>query len=271
MLFKDDTIQKAQNDPLQHNNTILYSPVNGQPITQEQWEQFKVTLQNLLNQHFQNTGEQLVLDAVTLGKVLNKMSALQTKEQIDKLTLEDLQLKNHSFDWIADSIKNLSTATGEHITDEQAARIQIAQQSACQRVTRISDDMRNKIQQVVIDGILNKESKSKISQNLFDTMQGDTRDFMRVADTEIQNNLNWANITSEVNKQPNKKVYFKRVEIIDKHTCPKCKAMNGKIALYTKGEADDIADLTIYEGDKNMGTLHPYCRGLWMAYEPPID
>lgn len=251
------------------NKQFIYSPESGEPISDAEWAKFQKALQGLLEKHFMGTGEQIVLDAVTLGKLLNKMAHTQTKEQIDKKRLADLEADGHNFDWIAQSVQNMATATGEPLTGEQMARVQLAQKYTAALVTKVSDAMRNSIKEVIIGGIINKESRSVVSQKLFDKMQGFTRDFMRIADTETQNNLNWANVATEVNRNEGKETYFRRVEIIDRHTCPKCRALNGKIALYTKGELpdDSPADMTIFEGEPNMGTIHPYCRGLWMPIE----
>ena len=56
-------------------------------------------------------------------------------------------------------------------------------------------------------------------------MVGDNRDYQRLADTEIQNAFNNASIREEVYNTPKKarKTYFKRIEVIDGNTCPKCK------------------------------------------------
>lgn len=158
-------------------------------------------------------------------------------------------------------------------------------QSAAQRVTNVTDKMRGDIQQILIDGVKNHQSKSQVSQALFDKCVGLNRDFQRIADTEIQNATNEAYINEEVHKTPEgKKVYFKRFEILDGNTCKKCAALKGKIALWSdiplgsQDIHDEYADIAIWEGcgliDRDgipMGVFHPYCRGTWVRYYPDVD
>ena len=143
--------------------------------------------------------------------------------------------------------------------------------------------MRSDIQTILIDGVKNRKSKSDVSQMLFDKMTGDNRDFKRLADTEMQNAFNNGFVREEVYNTPDgEKTYFQRVEVIDDNTCPFCRRMNGKIALWSdkplsSQKADDgIADFVIWEGkewsgekdDVCTGAFHPWCRGAWIRYYP---
>jgi SPP1 gp7 family putative phage head morphogenesis protein len=155
------------------------------------------------------------------------------------------------------------------------------QQSAAQRITKVTDGLKDDIKQILIDGVKNRKSKSQISQAIFDKMTGHNRDFQKIADTEIQNAMNNSYLLDEVyHAEEGEKVYFQRVEVIDENTCQFCKRMHGKIVLWSDHPLTDdrikdpIADFAIWDGKdwdgrKDFianGAFHPYCRGIWTRY-----
>lgn len=269
---------------LTHNGHILYNSTTGQPIKESEWQAFTKTLQNFLDNHYKDTGEHIVLDSVALSKILNRMCQYQTLEAIQNQKLNTLKFNGKTFDWISDSIKHIKTALGDSLTRTQQARIQVLQDSSTQRITRASTLLKEDIKQILIDGVKNREGSSMVSQHIFDRMVGHNRDIQKIADTEIQNSFNYANIQEAVyNTPPNEKTYFKRVEIIDDNTCDYCKKINGTIAVYsntpleTTSIQDDIAEVAIWDnmnyGKETItdGTIHPYCRGLWVKYYTNAD
>ena len=265
-----------------HKGKIIYNPETGEPVKKAEWDKFVEELEKMLNKNYMGYGEKIVLKGETLGLILDRLAKTNSFEAIQKKKLSDIVYKRKHFDWISDDIKNLKTIIGEPISRERAARIEVAMQSVGQRISRVKDSLKNEIQQVIIDGIKNKESKRVVSQNLFDKCVGLNRDFQKIADSEIQNTVNNAYIKEEVfNSDENEKIYFKRFEVIDDNTCSKCKKIKGKLALYSKVPLDDehikdeYADYAIWEGkvdgDLPMGILHPYCRGSWVRYYPEVD
>lgn len=268
---------------LTYKGKILYNPENGEPIKQSEWKKFIKKVEDFLNKNYSSTGERIVLSAEALGRILERLSKTNSLEAIKKKHLENLSLGHKKFDWISDNVKNMKDVFGNTFTDrKQLARIQVAIDSAAQRVTRVTDEVKNDIQQVVIDGIKNRQSKAKISQTLFEKCVGLNRDFQKIADTEIQNNTNEAYIKEEVyNTNESEKVYFKRFELSDDNTCKKCRAIKGKIALFSETPLesekikDPYADFAIWEGKTDgvmpMGTVHPYCRGGWYRYYPETE
>lgn len=239
---------------LKHKGKILYNPETGKPISTSEWNRFVTDLEKFLNRN-KPSGEKIVLDAQALGRLLDKMLKTNSLQEVRKMALKDIKVKEKSFDWVSDSVKHMTTELGTQFAGEQLARLEMLQRSAAQKVAGIDDAMKNNIKQILMDGVLNHKSKSQVSQSLFDKMVGHTRDFQRLADTEIQKNFNDAYIAGEVsNAEPGKNVYFQRVEVLDDNTCEYCKKMNGKIAVWSKtplssGKVNDqIADLAIWEG-----------------------
>jgi hypothetical protein len=255
---------------LKHKGKILYNPSTGLPIKESEWKQFVVELEKFLNRNYTGIGEKIVLSAESLGIILDRLSKTNSFEAIRKMSLSEMKAKRYDVDWIGDSIKNMKDKFGDVISRERQARIQIAIDSAAQRVTRVKDDMRNNIQQIIIDGIRDKQSKSVVAQNLFDKCASLNRDMQRIADTEVQMATSRAYIKEEVYNTPeNEKVYFKRFEVMDDNTCKNCKKINGKVVLWSdvalpdEHIKDEFADIAIWEG-KTGGLypetiLHPWC------------
>ena len=263
-----------------YHGKIIYNPETGQPLTKKEWDDFVNALEKFLNRNYTGIGEKIVLSAQSLGRILERLSQTQSFEQIQKLTLDDIRYKRKTFDWISESSKNMKNVFGESVSRDIAARIEVASRSAAIHVTKITDNMRNDIQQIIIDGVKNRESKSKVSQKLFDKCVSLNRDFQKIADTEIQNNTTSAYIQEEVyNSEEGEKVYFKRFAQIDDNTCSKCKSQKGMIVLFSENAlpdeniSDPYAKKAIWEG-KDWGipfTInHPYCRCGWYRYYPDL-
>lgn len=255
---------------LKHKGKILYNPETGLPIKESDWKKFVVELEKYLNRNYSGIGEKIVLSSESLGIILDRLSKTNSLEAIRKMSLSSLKTKRYDVDWISESVKNMKDTFGEVISRERQARIQIACDSAAQRVTRVSDDIRNNIQQIIIDGIRDKQSKSVVAQNLFDKCASLNRDMQRIADSEVQMAANSAYIKEEVyNSKPDEKVYFKRFEMLDDNTCKKCRKLKGTIALWSEVPLpnerikDEYAEYAIWdgknEGDCPVGIVHPWC------------
>lgn len=274
----------SKSDILTHKGRILYNPSTGEPIKQSDWNKFVGNLEKFLNRNIKDVEKKIILESKSLSKILDRMLKYNTLEAVKKLRLEDLQYHGKSFDWISENVRNMQNVFGESLTRQEQARIEVMTQSAAQEITNITDKMRGNIKQILIDGVKGKRSKGQVSQALFDKMVGDNRDFQRVADTEIQNAFNNSFVQEEVyNTEEGKKTYFKRIEVIDGNTCPKCKAINGKIAVWSdkplndEKSKDKNADYVIWEGKDGfewecpISVKHPYCRGTWQRYDIGLD
>ena len=274
----------SKSDILTHKGRILYNPSTGEPIKQSDWNKFVGNLERFLNRNIKDIEKKIILESKSLSKILDRMLKYNTLEAVKKLRLEGLQYHGKSFDWISENVRNMQNVFGESLTRQEQARIEVMTQSAAQEITNITDKMRGNIKQILIDGVKGKRSKGQVSQALFDKMVGDNRDFQRVADTEIQNAFNNSFVQEEVyNTEEGKKTYFKRIEVIDGNTCPKCKAINGKIAVWSdkplndEKSKDKNADYVIWEGKDGfewecpISVKHPYCRGTWQRYDIGLD
>ena len=266
---------------LTYKGKIIYNSETGEPIQEKEWKKFVEVLEQFLNRNYNGVGERIALSSEALGRILARLSETNSLEKIKKKTLSELSINHRNFDWISQSSKNMADVLNGSVDRWQAARIEMAIHSAAIKVSKVTDNMRNDIQDVIINGIINRNSKAQVSQNLFDKCVGLNRDFQRFADSEIQNITNNAYLKEEVyNTKEGEKVYFKRYEMLDDNTCKKCKKIKGEIALWSNTALpnerikDEYAKYAIWEGketgDMPVGILHPYCRGFWFRYYPEI-
>ena len=151
-----NTIQKAY--PLTHKGKVLYNPETGTPFTKNDWQKFLNILDKFFNRNYSGIGERIILKADALGRIMDRM--LENQKDYKK-NLALIKYKGKTFDWITANIKNMKSTFGESLTREQIARIQIAQTSCTQRIKKVTDNIRNDIQQLLIDGIKDKNPKVK--------------------------------------------------------------------------------------------------------------
>lgn len=276
-----NVLQKA--GELIHRGQILYSPETGKPIKKADWDRFVKALEKILNQKFNGSGEKIVLESKALGKLLDRMLKYNKLPEVKDINLSDIRYSNKTFDYIAESTKTAEKVFGAM----DNTRIELIQQSAAERISGMTDELKTEVKQTLIDGIKSRKGKQQISQDLFNRLSGTNRDFRKIADTEIQNNINNSFIEEEVsNAEAGEKVYFQRIEIVDGATCPFCKKMNGVIAVWSetplsndKVDGDPYATVALWEGkdwngQKNYvanGAFHPYCRGIWTRWNSRIN
>lgn len=276
------TFSKAiDTDPLIHRGKVLYSPESGKPITQKQWRDFVRVMERFLNRGMQEPEKRIVLDAVALGRVLDRMLKFNTWETVESVRLADLEYRNHKFAWLSDEL-NLSRAFG--MTDFQAARLHVAEDCAAQYVRSMADKSRLAVNQAILSGIKERKSKSEVAQDLFDRMGDLNRDWQRIVETEVGDNMNSAFLLAQKESaEPGEKVYFQRFEIRDDATCKHCDRIRGLVVLWSdvplKDEKidDQYARIAIWEGKTRVGrkaadewvasgTQHPWCRGSWARW-----
>lgn len=270
---------------LKYKGKILYSPETGEPINKRDWKKFVKALESFLNRNNKGIFKKIVLTPRKLGKLLKRMSDYQTEDKIRKMPLESIKEpgRKTGFNWGETDPEKVEKIFKDVADKWESARVEVAEMSAAQRITKVNDVMKNDIQQIIIDGIKNKKSKGQVSQDLFDRCASLNRDIQKIADTEIQNNINNAFIQETVRENEGNKTYFIRREVIDENTCPKCIALNGKIAVWSETPLenekvrDPYAEYAIWEGkdDWNFvapsGCKHPYCRGVWDKFDPDLD
>ena len=260
-----------------YNGKIVYEPGTRKPISKADMDKLTKYIRKFLNYN-RKAGDKIVTDSQVLGRLLAKISEQSTPDAIKDMALKDFKYKNVTYATLVADEKRIARVFG--LDRDAYNQIQLIQQSAATQITGINQRIENDIKSVLIDGIKNNKSKADISQTLFQKLGRINKDWKRIADTEIQNNINTAYVNEAVKSNNGDTTYFMRMEVVDGKTCPFCKRMNGKIAVYSAVPLqsdkvdDDIADFAIWEGKEGtgnvaaMGAFHPHCRGVWIKYEP---
>lgn len=261
---------------LKYKGSIVYNPETGEPIRRKDFDRLVKAIEDVLNLNTKDAAKRITLDSVAVSKLLKRLASFQTTEQLKSHTLDNLKYKGKSFEWIREEYKNLSTVLGEPLSLKEKARYQVCEDKAAQLITRVNDDIRNSIKEVLLDGISERKSKAQVSQDLFNKFGSLNRSWKRIADTETVNTSNLASVLEEVySAAKGEKVYFKRYEMAN--ACDKCKKLDGVIALWSDKPLeddkikDDFASVAIWEGKASdsksntlvVGALHPHCRGFW--------
>ena len=276
-----ETMNKALGDSgnLRYRGSIVYNPQTGQPIKIKEFRALIGSIEKFLNRNTSDIAKRIVLDSVSIGKLLQRMAKYQSTRAMDGLKLDELKYRGKTFNWIRSDIKNLTNTLGQPLSGAEAARYQVAQDYVASLVTRSNNKIRDEIKDTVLGGIVGKRSRGQVSQDLFNRLGGLNRDWKRIADTEIVNTSNLAGILQEVNNAPKgEMIYFKRYELPG--CCKKCANVNGVIARWSDVPLDDdkirdpYASIAIWEGKPQekgktvlvTGTLHPNCRGGWLRW-----
>lgn len=277
---KAETVKKAIGDDitkyLKYKGKILYNPESGEPIKQKEFKALIAVIEKFLNSNTKDAAKRLILDSVIIEKLLKRMAKYQTIDAMQEQKLEALKYRGKTFDWIRQDFKNLESVLGRDLSREEKGKYQIITDWAAERVTRINDDTRNEIKNVLLDGVKNRRSRAQVSQSLFDKLGSLNRDWKRIAGTEMVNTANLAGILETVHNAPEgAKVYLKRYELAN--CCDKCKKWDGEIVLWSDTSLesdkikDDVAKYAIWDGKQadsraNVlvpGGIHPNCRGGW--------
>jgi hypothetical protein len=276
-----ETMKKALGDSgnLKYRGKVIYNPSTGQPIKIKEFNALIEAIENFLNRNTKDLAKRIILDAVTIGKLIQRMAKYHSTADMKRLKLDDLKYRGKTFNWIRNDLKNLKTVLGQPLSAHEIGRYQVAQDYVAHLVTRSNNKIREEIKDTVLNGILQRRTKGQVSQDLFNRLGGLNRDWRRIADTEIVNTSNLAGIRQEINDAPKgEKVYFRRYELPG--CCERCEKVNGVIALWSDVPLDDDkikdphAKVAIWEGKEYekgrtvlvTGTLHPNCRGGWTRW-----
>jgi hypothetical protein len=282
------TFSKATDTgPLIYKGKVLYSPETGKPITQKQWRELIDSIEKFLNRKMQEPEKKIVLEASNLGRLLDRMLKYNTWEAIQKMKLNEIKYKRHAWDWLTADEKNAARTFG--LDEYDLSRLHVAKDSAAQYVRAMTDKSKNAVRQVIVNGIKERKSKGEIAQDLFDQLGSLNRDWQRIVETEVGDNLNMGFLLSQKsNAEPGEKVYFQRYEVLDDATCKHCQKINMLIALWSDVALmdehidDPYAKVAIWDGKTRVGrkanddwvaagVQHCYCRGSWARWYPPAE
>jgi len=261
-----------------YKGQILYTPETGKPIDEKELQKLVEGLTRLLNQN-RKVGENMIKESQVLGKIIEKLLAGKKLRELKNIPLEELKVSNKTYSTILND-------PDKYLNTWDKINYKLMRQSACERLQNMDDNIKHQVKQILFDGVVARESKSKISQRLFDKLGAENRNWRRIVDTEINNNLNRSYIEAVTSQAAEgEKVYFQRLEVVDSRTCEFCREKNGEVVLFsnTPLEDDKINDTyarkaiwsgKTWTGENNTlaeGIFHPNCRGVWVKWNPSYN
>lgn len=181
---------------------------------------------------------------------------------------------------------------------EQAAAIEFGQARCCQYVTNVTESTRAVIKQSIINwqqekfnGVPKSVGERDLQGRLLDSFATLNRDWRRIALTEVADNA----MNGFIAAQPDG-VKVKRQEMYQ-GACPMCSKVDGKVLTVVPADKPNKNwDTEVWVGKSNYGrsaspyrrvggqlvqrtdselskiaagTLHPNCRGRWVAVDEP--
>jgi hypothetical protein len=293
------TFSKAVDDtPLKYRNKVVFNPETGKPISRKEFDQIIRAIEKFLNRRLDTAGRRIVLDSVALGRILGRKLQDMPSSEVRKLGLGQVTHKKKSVDWIADNMAWLDDMHGK-LKPEEKERMQahyegmerfvdLAEQTMANRISKMEEAVKYDIRDSIIHGVMERQSRREVAQDLFNRFGALNRDWNRIAETEIVETSNNAFLKEvAATAATGEKVYFRRVEMRDAFVCKYCEKIRGKVALWSEVpladdaiESDPYAEAAIWEGKTTAGrrasnywmpagTVHPYCRGSWERWIPP--
>ena len=281
-----------------YNGKVVFNPETGEPIYRDEFEKIIRSIERFMNRRLDPARKKIVLNAVSLGRILARRLETSPSTEIRKLGLGELQYNGKGYEWIEDDLARQDKLFGPARPEERdrmkahyrglARFVEAAEQSMGENITRMEDDVRHAVSRAILDGVKGRRGKGEVAQDLFDRFGALNRDWQRIAETEVVETANNAMLReTAAMAAPGEKVYFRRVEMRDKFVCKYCERIRGVIALWSdhpllNDEIEDpIATVAIWEGKNNVGrkaaeywvpsgTVHPWCRGSWERYYPPV-
>jgi hypothetical protein len=277
---------------------ILFNPETGKPIYREDFKKIINAIERFLNKRLSGMEKRITLNAISLGRVLARRLRDMPASELRKIKLDALAVDGKTVDWVSKNISWLDKIDGRAKEEDRLSLarryrgmkmlMDISEESMGSRITRVSDDIVHNVRETIISGMKERKNRSAISQDLFDRMGNMNRDWGRIVETEIMEATNNAFLKETViASKSGEAVYFERIEMHDSHVCPFCESIRGKIVRWSETPLQDdniddkYAKKAIWEGKTNIGrkarnywvpasTVHPWCRGSWVRWFPPI-
>jgi hypothetical protein len=259
--------KKAAGDNLfKLNGKVFISPKTGKPLTKKQWEAVLGSLDKAMIRIFKDTPEMLVKKALVLGKILQGMDFEQReRERLGSLvrwpTLpDDLNWRN---------------------------AMSFGEANAAELIVDLRSGARKAIANTINEAIQNRKTTKQLETDLFDDFADLNRDWRRIAETEIADNVNNGILLSELEEVDEGETRY-MIGMSGPGACEHCERLIAGQVVVLVGEPVAGGFVTIkgerfpaiWPGKNNVGRkarnywatapLHPHCRCSWTRYYPEM-
>jgi hypothetical protein len=267
-------LQKAISE-LRLDGKIRINPKTGKPLTTAEWEKIKESVSRALSRIYRNEEERLAKTAMFLGKILN---SLPTKEAIGR-RFGDLKITPKKAMEMSSNLYYRET-------------LKFAEQHTAEAIVDLTERSRKRIMDTILEAIKERVRPQELESRLFDVFGEMNRDWRRIAETEIGNNVNNGFIISEMEQEEDPEADIFMIGIASPNACPWCRAkIDNQVVILLEGPPEEGGDqvtvegkvyTAIWPGKSNVGrkrtnwwiasgTQHPHCRCCWTRYEPEAE
>lgn len=175
-------VSKAQSPIFRLGKRIFINPRTGKPLTKKEWKVIKDSITKALGMIFSNEEEKLIKTAIALGKILNSMDGKKgTSRAVIKLTREKID--------------------SELSYPQYQAQVRWAEETAGENIVELTQRSYKRIHDSIVSSIKNRETPKKLEADLYDKFSEINRDWRRIAETEIANNVNNGFLVAELERE----------------------------------------------------------------------
>ncbi len=266
-------LEKASS-PFKLSGKIVINPRTGKPLTKAQWKIIKKDLMRSFAYVYGSKDIDIARTAMALGKIV---ADLPVSSAIG-LTLGGIKL--------GQGLRVLDT------DPQYRASVEFAEEQAAEDIVDLSQKQYKKFHDTVVTAQKNRVTPRKLETELFQTFGDMNRDWRRIAETEIGNNMNNGKLITELNKERVDGDYVFMRGMSSPMACPWCReSVYMQIVVVLEeaptgtGDQIDIDGKTytaIWPGKTNVGrgrrswwvasgTQHPHCQCTFVRYLPGYE
>ncbi len=253
---------------------IFLNPKTGKPLTKAQWAIIKKDLMRSFSYVYGSQEKLLAETAVSLGKIIAKSSV------------------SNAIGVSLGAAKPGSAIRIVAADPAYRAAMQFAAQFAGELIVDLTQTSFKRIHDRIVVGQINRISSRELERDLFYSFGEMNRDWRRIAETEIANNVNNGQLITELEKPLIEGEYRFMQGMSSPMACPWCASeVNERVVVLLeepptgsgdKIEVDDKGYTAIWPGKNNVGrprvdwwiaagTQHPHCQCSWIRYTPGYE
>jgi len=266
-------LEKASHD-FKLNGKIVINPKTGKPLSKREWKIIKKDMMRSFAYVYGSKDVDIARTAMALGKII-----------------ADLPVKRA----ISVTLGGSKAGKGLRIEDTDPqfrASIEFAEEQAAEDIVDLSQKQYKRFHDTVVTAQKNRVTPRKLETELFQTFGDMNRDWRRIAETEIGNNVNNAKLITELNRERVGGDYVFMRGMSSPMACPWCRdEVHMKVVVVLeepptgsgdKIEIDGKTYTAIWPGKSNVGrarrnwwiasgTQHPHCQCSWVRYQPGFE
>jgi len=260
--------------PLKLGGQIYLDPSTGKPLSKAKWKRIKAEIMRAFAYVYGTQEDKIVKTALSLGRILAKTPIGQA---------------------VRSGLGSLKPGAGIRQLDTDPlyrAAIQFADEKAAENMVDLMQHQYKKIHDTVINAQINRLGPRQLERDLFYKFGEMNRDWRMVAETEIGNNVNNAQLITELAKPRPEGDYVYMEGISGPNACSWCASdVNGVVVILLDtpppGGGDQLVVdgktfTVIWPGKNNVGrrradwwvaagTQHPHCQCSWIRYTPGYE